>query len=182
MLLMRSKKMAVLGVMAAFSTVLLVLGTVISVNTVFFTALASFLAGIAVVLYGIKYGLLFYFVCAGLDFLFNPNKIHVFLYLAIAGYLLLSEGTFLLLKKISKMQKKERIHRGIRFFIFMCIYIPILLFLPGLFLPEQYIQYRLFYPVAVFAGVLVWILFDFAYGLCKKFLWRHNGNILSSMK
>ena len=38
----KTKKIAILGVFAALSTVFTVLGTVISVNTVFFTALAAY--------------------------------------------------------------------------------------------------------------------------------------------
>ena len=82
----KTKKIAILGVFAALSTVFTVLGTVISVNTVFFTALAAYLLGIIVVRFGIKEGILFYFVCAALDFFVNPNKMHVILYLALAAY------------------------------------------------------------------------------------------------
>ena len=67
----KTKKIARLGVFAALSTVFTVLGTVISVNTVFFTALAAYLLGIIVVRFGIKEGILFYFVCAALDFFVN---------------------------------------------------------------------------------------------------------------
>lgn len=90
----KTKKIAILGVFAALSTVFTVLGTVISVNTVFFTALAAYLLGIIVVRFGIKEGILFYFVCAVLDFFVNPNKMHAILYLALAAYILLSEGIF----------------------------------------------------------------------------------------
>ena len=74
----KTKKIAILGVFAALSTVFTVLGTVISVNTVFFTALAAYLLGIIVVRFGIKEGILFYFVCAALDFFVNPDKMHLF--------------------------------------------------------------------------------------------------------
>ena len=50
------KRITILGMMAALSTVLTVLGTVISVNTVFFTAAAAFLVGIAVISYGMGTG------------------------------------------------------------------------------------------------------------------------------
>ena len=81
----QTHKLAVMAVMAALSTVLTVLGTVISVNTVFFTAAAAFLAGIIVTCYGKRAGVLFFAVCAVLDFLVNPDKLHVILYLCLAG-------------------------------------------------------------------------------------------------
>ena len=79
----KSKKIAILGVFAALSTVFTVLGTVISVNTVFFTALAAYLLGIIVVRFGIKEGFFFYFVCVALYFPVIP-----ILYLALAAYIL----------------------------------------------------------------------------------------------
>ena len=116
----KTKKIAILGVFAALSTVFTVLGTVISVNTVFFTALAAYLLGIIVVRFGIKEGILFYFVCAALDFFVNPNKMHVILYLALAAYILLSEGIFLLMQK---KNPKEWAHCVIRLVIFLLIYL-----------------------------------------------------------
>ena len=47
-----AKRMAALAMMAALSMVLILLGTVIPVNTLFFTAAAAYMTGIAVVLYG----------------------------------------------------------------------------------------------------------------------------------
>ena len=52
-----AKRMAVLAMMAALSMVLILLGTVIPVNTLFFTAAAAYMTGIAVVLYGKVQGL-----------------------------------------------------------------------------------------------------------------------------
>ena len=112
----KTKKIAILGVFATLSTVFTVLGTVISVNTVFFTALAAYLLGIIVVRFGIKEGILFYFVCARLDFFVNPDKMHVILYLALAAYILLSEGIFLLMQK---KNPKEWVHCVIRLVIFL---------------------------------------------------------------
>ena len=114
----KTKKIAILGVFAALSTVFTVLGTVISVNTVFFTALAAYLLGIIVVRFGIKEGILFYFVCAALDFFVNPDKMHVILYLALAAYILLSEGIFLLMQK---KNPKEWVHCVIRLVIFLSL-------------------------------------------------------------
>lgn len=176
-----AKKMAVLGILAALSAVLLVLGTVISVNTVFFTALASFLVGIAVVLYGIRYGTVFYLVCGALDFLLNPDKLHVILYLGFAGYILVSEGTYLLLKKITDPKKKEWIHRAVRLVVFALLYIPAVVLVPQMFISGEWLIKENFFLMACGAGVVGWIIFDLAYGVCKNFIWRHMKNTISSM-
>jgi uncharacterized membrane protein len=167
----KAKRMAMLGVMAALSTVLLVLATISVVNTLFFTALAAFLAGMAVVVYGGGYGMIFYAACGVLDFLFNPNPLHVFLYLAMAGYLFLSE---LIWKKMTRSdsRKKEWIHRGIRFLLFAILYIPLIYFLPELFVAEEFIKKNWFVMAAAVVGVVAWIVYDFAYAVCKKYIFQ----------
>lgn len=164
----KTKKIAILGVLAALSTVLTVLGTVISVNTVFFTALASYLAGIVVVRFGMKEGLLFYFVCAALDFFVNPNKLHVVLYLALAAYILCAEGTFRILQK----KKIERLHSVIRFIVFLVLYVPLLIFFPKLLIAKSLQEMTAFYPVMFFSGVVGWFVFDFAYKVFKRLFYE----------
>ena len=147
--------LAVLALLAALGAVLNVLGTLISVNTFFFTAAAAFLAGFVVVSYGMRAGTLYFFVCLSLDFLLNPNKLHFFLYAALAGYILLAEGSFRVLEHRSpagrrtdtgkssfapehgspdgdSAKKKMRLHRGIRLVLFFALYLPVLLWLPVL--------------------------------------------------
>lgn len=164
--------MAVLGVMAALSTVLLILSTISTVNTVFFTVLASFFVGVAVVVYGAAYGFIFYIVCGLLDFLFNPNVLHVFLYMAMAGYLFLSE---LIWKKmpLKESRKKEWIHRGIRILLIVGLDISVLYFLPELFLAEGFLEKKWFVPMAVAVGFVLMFIYDIAYVMCKKFVFRH---------
>ena len=156
-----------MGVMAALSTVLTVLGTVISVNTVFFTAAAAFLAGVMLIRYGKGAGVLFYVVCAVLDFFLNPDKLHVLLYLGLAGYIVLSELFYSLLR-VEDARKKEWIHRGIRFVLFAVIYLPLALFLPRLFVNEEILNEVWLLPALLAAGVVGWIVYDVAYGAFKR--------------
>ena len=158
----KTKKIAILGVFAALSTVFTVLGTVISVNTVFFTALAAYLLGIIVVRFGIKEGILFYFVCAALDFFVNPNKMHVILYLALAAYILLSEGIFLLMQK---KNLKEWAHCVIRLVIFLLIYVPMQ-------------KMAAFYPLLIPAGVIGWLVYDVAYRVFKRIFYERFHTII----
>lgn len=171
-----TKKIATLGVMAALSTVLTVMGTVISVNTLFFTAAASFLAGIVLIRFGRKAGLLFYVVCAALDFFVNPNKLHVLLYVAMAGYIVFSELTYSLLCTKGK-KTKEWLHRGIRFILFMLFYVPIIVFFPTLIVTEQFLKETWVYPAFAGAGIAGWILYDIAYGVFKRFFAQRLGKL-----
>lgn len=167
---------ALLGVMAALSTVLTVLGTVISVNTVFFTALAAFLVGIVKNQYGTGYGILFYVVCGTLDFLCNPNPLHVFLYLVLAGYILLSEITYTLLR--CQVDRKERVHRVVRILIFSCCYLPLVFYVPQLVLSEKIVKMQGFWIIAIGVGAVAWLIYDMAYGVFKSFFLRRFANIL----
>lgn len=173
----KTKTMAVLGVLAALSTVLTVLGTVISVNTIFFTAMAAFLAGIAALRYGMGYGTIFFGVCALLDFIFNPNKLHVFLYLGLGGYLLISEGSYRLLQK-RKIDSREWIHRVFRLLIFLSIYLPLLFFVPKLLISDKFLQIAAFYPIMIVGGIFVWVVYDVAYGAFKHYFYERFGGMI----
>ena len=162
----KTKKIAILGVFAALSTVFTVLGTVISVNTVFFTALAAYLLGIIVVRFGIKEGILFYFVCAALDFFVNPDKMHVILYLALAAYILLSEGIFLLMQK---KNPKEWVHCVIRLVIFL---------FPKLLFGDAMQKMTAFYPLLIPAGVIGWLVYDVAYRVFKRIFYERFHTII----
>ncbi|MCH5265561.1 MAG: hypothetical protein J1F02_06655 [Lachnospiraceae bacterium] len=176
----KAKTMAALGIMAAAGTVMMVLGTVISINTLFFTAAAAFLTGIAVVTYGVGYGTVYLFVCGALDFLVNPNKLHVFLYLAMAGYLLLAEGTYRGMKKFPDGRKKEWLHRGIRLALFAALYLPVLIYLSRLFVSEQIRESKWFFPVMLPAGLLAWLVYDLAYSAVKKIFHERFGKLFGA--
>lgn len=167
--------MAILGVLAALSTVLTVLGTVISVNTIFFTAAAAFLAGIVVIRFGLGYGTVFFAVCSVLDFILNPNKIHLFLYLGFAGYLLLSEGSFRAIHK-KRGERGKWLHRGLRLLFFLMLYLPMISFIPQLFVSEEIIKMKAFYPVMMAGGLLAWVVYDIAYAVFKRFFYERFGN------
>lgn len=173
----KSKTMAVLGVLAALSTVLAVLGTVISVNTIFFTAMAAFLAGIVAIRFGMGRGVVFFCVCALLDFIFNPNKIHFFLYLGFGGYLLLSEGSYRVLQKKVNAHSGW-LHRGLRLLFFLILYIPILLLLPKLLISGDVMKLPGFYPLMLIGGILAWVVYDAAYGAFKRYFYERFGRMI----
>lgn len=177
----QANRMALLGVMAAVATVFLLLGTIIPVNTLFFTAAAAFLAGIATVMFGGRLGFVFYMACGALDFLLNPNKFHVFLYLMLAGYTLLSEIIWKGMERetaetpdvVSTGRRKEWLHRGIRFILFLILYIPLLIFVPELFVSADILKHQWFFVIMIIAGVIAWVIFDLAYAICKRFFWKY---------
>lgn len=169
----KGKIMAMLGVMAALSTVLTVLGTLISVNTVFFTAAAAFLVGIVVVSYGFSYGTCFFLVCSALDFFINPNKLHVFLYLALGGYILLAEGSFKIMEKRLQGRTLNYGHRFLRFIIFELMYVPVLLLVPQLLVAHTLLEKTWFLPAMLGLGIVAWLIYDWAYACGKATVYRY---------
>lgn len=177
----QAKQMALLGVMAAVAVIFLLLGTVISVNTVFFMAAAAFLTGMAVVMFGGRLGFAFYVACGTLDFLLNPNKLHVILYLMMAGYTLLSEIIWKGMEKgtmpddVTAIRRKEWLHQVIRLILFLILFVPLSLFLPELLVSAEILEilkHRWFFAIMTAFGLISWIIFDAAYAACKRFLWR----------
>ncbi len=169
----RTRMVATLGVMAAVSVILLVLGTLIAVNTVFFTAIASFLIGIIVIRYNFGAGLMLYVGSALLDLFINPDKFHVFLYLAMGGFILFGEGSYKILeKRIADYKKRNRIHIVVRFLIFFTGYTPLVIFLPRLFLTSDRVTDLIENPwiklVLVGAGVIAFLVYDIAYVYVKR--------------
>lgn len=173
----KTKKIAMLGVLAALSTILVVLGTVISVNTVFFTAAAAFLTGVVATRYGMGYGTVFFAVCAVLDFIFNPDKLHIFLYIGFAGYLLLAEGTYRILPG-RPGKKRERMHQGVRLLIFEVLYVPLLVWIPRLLISESIMKMTAFYPIMMVVGVVAWFVYDLAYAAFKRGFFQRFGKAL----
>ena len=169
----RTKMVATLGVMAAISTILLILGTLISINTVFFTAMAAFLVGIVVVKYGFGAGLMLFLGCSALDLILNPDKFHVLLYLAMAGFVLLGEGSYKILeKKIADPKKRNLIHLICRIVVFFAAYMPLAIFIPRLFLTNEawmkfYGQDWIYWALPG-VGVVAFVVYDLAYLFVKR--------------
>ena len=169
----RTKMIAALAIMTAVSTVFLLIGSFIAVNTVFFTAAASFLVGIIVVKYGFGAGLMLFMGSAILDLLLNPEKFHVILYLAMGGFILIAEGTYKLLEKhIMNPMTRNLLHLVIRLAVFFALYIPVAIFFPMLFLSSEtwsmlgdFGWLRFVLPGV---GFIASIVFDLAYLFVKK--------------
>ena len=105
----------------------------------------------------------------------NPNKMHVILYLALAAYILLSEGIFLLMKK---KNPKEWVHCVIRLVIFLLIYVPMIFFFPKLLFGDAMQKMTAFYPLLIPAGVIGWLVYDVAYRVFKRIFYERFHTII----
>lgn len=148
------------ALIAALSTILLLMGTFIPVNTLFFTAMAAYLIGYTISKYGLKYGAAQMVICVLLDFFLNPDKLHWGLYLCLGGYIFLCELVFMKGNRVEEPKKKLRLQLACNWVLFQLIYVPLLLFFRSYFPAFDL-------PAGTFllwlAGQLGWIVYDKAY-------------------
>lgn len=164
----RTRALAGVAVLSAFSLILLLLGTFVSVNTLFFTALAAYLIGYSINKYGLGHGGMQLAVCTLLDLFLNPDKLHWVLYLCLGGYILLSEVVFCKWNHIGDLKKKMRVQLIYNWILFNIIYIPLILFFRELLfagsLPGGVDGNSAVGLVIIWgAGQIGWIIYDKAY-------------------
>lgn len=123
-----AKKIAISGLLAAFSAVMLVLSSVIETNSLFLITAASFCVGIAIREWGIPFGVGFLIASTLVNVIVAPNKFYCLTFAVMGVYLIFSE--YLWDKIAAKADMKHRtlaLWIG-KYAIFNCIYIPALLF------------------------------------------------------
>lgn len=125
-----AKRVVVLGLLIAFSVLLVILSGIIEINTLFLLALSSFGVGIAIREYGLAMGVGYTIGSFALSFLLAGNKIYVLTFLAMCIYLLLSETAFVLITKMKLSIRFYWIFIVSKYILFNLIYIPVLLLLP----------------------------------------------------
>ena len=105
----KTKAMAGVALLCGFSVLLQMLGTFISVNTLFFTALAAYLIGFSIHRYGLRYGGMQLAACTLLDVILNPDKFHWILYVCLGIYIFLSELIFCKGNRVQDIKKKMKV-------------------------------------------------------------------------
>ena len=164
-----AKKIALAGLLAAFSAVLLILSSVIETNSLFFICLASFCVGIAIREWGVRLGLAFLIASTLINVLTAPNKFYCLTYAALGIYLLCSEYLW---EKIAA--RKQMRHRTLtlwigKYVIFNLIYIPALLFFQELLFVKRVEGFLL---IAFFlAGQIALFVYDKVYAYFQGAIW-----------
>lgn len=164
-----AKKLALAGLLVAFSAVMMILGSVIETNSLFLIGAASFCVGIAIREWGLRMGTGFLIASLLVNFLIAPNKIYCLSYAAMGVYLLLDEWLW---ERIA--EKDELRHRTLflwigKYVIFNCVFIPAIVFFQELFLVKE-IRGVLLIAV-VLAGQVVLFVYDRAYAYFQSMIW-----------
>lgn len=163
------KKLAVSGLLAAFSVVLITLAAVIETSSLFFIAAASFCIGIVLREWGVLYGSAFYIATVFLGLLVAPEKMYCITYAGMGAWLV---GTEWLWQVIARQKKVE--HRTVflwlgKYVIFNVLYIPALIFMPQLLIKRE-MGLRLFVILLLAGQVALWI-YDRAHMYMQVSIW-----------
>lgn len=171
-----NRKLAVSGLLMAFSVLLIILSGIIETNTLFLLALAAFCIGIMIREYGIGHGAAFLAGSLILGGLLAPQKLYCITYAMMGIYVVCVELLYVQLGKY-RDRKKSRIFFIIgKFVIFNLMYLPALLFMPKLFFTGEIQQALLIAFIA--GGQVALILYDKAYEYFLIHVWERMRNKL----
>lgn len=166
----KTRALAGVALLSAFSLILLLLGTFISVNTLFFTALAAYIIGYSIYKYRLGYGAMQLAVCTILDFILNPDKFHWILYLCLGGYIFLSEWIFRTWNHMEDGRKKMRRQLIYNWILFNILYMPVVFFFSSLLSEAEIFRGISGKLLLIAAGEFGWLVYDKAYREFFKFI------------
>lgn len=181
-----AKRVAFLGILLAFNELLLVLGCIIEVSTLFFIAAGAFCVGIAVREYGIKMGAAYLTSGMILGLLVVPNKMYCITYFIMSLYIVACGAAEHLIKSRTGTEstgKEEYLYNSlykkeektswllwvVRYMIFNILYIPMVVLFPALFF-EGKVQGIIMIAVII-AGEAGLFVFEKAYSYFDKSIW-----------
>ena len=87
----KAKKIALAGLIVAFSAVMVILSSIVETSSLFFIAASSFCVGIAIREWGVNLGVGFLVASSLVNFLVAPNKFYCFTFVAMGTYILARE-------------------------------------------------------------------------------------------
>lgn len=172
----KAKKIAIGGLMLAFSIVSMLLGNILESNTVFFLALASFFVGIIIREFGMKTGCAFYLAGVLLGVIVVPNKLYVVTYATMGIYILLSESVWRQIRKMLGNNTMFSIEQYkvalwvIKYAIFNLMYIPAVLGCSKLLFGKQ-LSLGMTIGVLI-AGQIGLFIYDKAYDYAVGIIWN----------
>lgn len=164
-----AKAVSLCGLMLALTEVCIALGSVIESNTLFLLAAASYIVGIVIREMGIRLGAAFYAAGVFLGILITPNKFYVFSYGAMGLYILLREGLWERVGKMSDKWNRKLIFRSLKFLVFNLIYLT-LLFAGRTLLFAQNLTWQILLALIV-AGQIGFVIYDMAYEYVQIRIW-----------
>ena len=174
-----AKKMAISGILLAFTIICMFLGGVIETNTLFLLAAASYFVGIIQREFGLKFGWAFWIAVIALGFILVPNKFYVLSYSGMGLYILLIEAAWKLLGNHPEIGKREKLFWLIKYIIFNLMYIPAVLGFQQILFGKTLTGMVLVGVLA--AGQFGLFFYDRAYEYVQANVWRKmRGRLLGN--
>jgi len=174
------KKLAVSGLLAAFTVVLIALAAVIETSSLFFIAVASFCVGIVLREWGVFYGVSFYVATVILGVLVAPEKMYCITYAGMGFWLVGSEVLWKVLAKQEKVKCRTLCLWIGKYVIFNAVYIPALIFMPQLLIKKEMSTGFILVLLAV-GQVALWI-YDRAHIYMQIYIWgKFRGKLIGNI-
>lgn len=166
----KAKQMAVSGLLAAFTVLLISLGAVFETNTLFLLCVASYCVGIAIREWGLGYGAAFLTACTLLGVMIAPNKIYCITFTAMSIYLWCTEVLWRMISKSEKLTHRTAVLWCGKYVIFNLIYIPLILLMPQLLIAKR--LNGIGWLAVWAAGQIGVLIFDKAHTYFQIFVWN----------
>ncbi len=168
-MLLNAKKMAFLGLLLAVTVLLIVLSGVLEFNTLFLLGAASFGVGIAIRESSLRYGAGFYLAAILLGLILAPNKFYCITFAVMGMYLIVIEYSFDRLTRMKQKINRQKLYWVIKYTAFNIMYLPIIIFLPGLIYQGE--RSSILLAVMLLVGQVVLLVYDMAYRYFQNFVW-----------
>ena len=153
MLLNKSRKIALLGLLLAINQIFIILAAVLDISSLSFLAVAAFMIGIAILETSLRDGAIFFIASCLLGLILCPQPLYIVSYAAMGVYVLLKE----FLEKRYKGKKSRWFLWALKLLGFNIYFIPLLLVFPQILLEAGEGKQLL---------IVIWLLAQAAVILC----------------
>lgn len=167
---LKTKSVAVGGLMLAVTVIFMALGSVIESSTLFLLAAASYFVGITVREFGLRIGGGFYLAAVLLGLITAPNKFYVCTFAAMGLYIWGTEAVWKILEKRPQIKYRIRLFYLAKFLIFNALWFPVILIFRELLFGRSVSE--LFLIGLLAAGQAVLVLYDRAYEYVQGTVWN----------
>ena len=164
-----AKRVALAGVLVAFTVAIMVLGSVIESSTLFFIGAASFCVGIAVREWGLRFGFGFLIAVVLVNIMVAPNKLYCITLAGMGFYIWMSEFLWEKIASTPRMKSRNVVLWIGKYVVFNAMYVPILFFMPKLIFTGRI--NGLAAVVFLFIGQAVFFVYDRAYVYFQGYIW-----------
>lgn len=172
-MLLKSKKIAYLGLLLALNQIIIILSAYIKTNTLSLFAVASLFISIVIIEFGIRNGIVFYIASAILGYLLAADKVEILSYIIMFG----SYSIFKYYIEKFYCNKKSTI---IFEFLSKLLIMNILVGISYIFL-KQFINFKIQWWMFIVLQLL-FLVYDYAFSIAINYYYKNIQNKLKLKK